>query len=101
MDEKLREKIADDLDMMLALQEENIDGPRARATALRLIGEGDFAEYPAKRGEQIEFLDRLAIAVLAELGQAQPETKKTGPRVEKEGWDENTQGATIIKTPIG
>lgn len=100
VDEKLKEEIANQVDTVLALQGEDIDGPAARAACLRLLGQGDFAEYPTKKGEQVEFVDKLAVAVLSEIGQAPPE-QRTSAGVAKEGWDAETEGAQIIKTPIG
>jgi hypothetical protein len=100
VDQQQKMELADQLDVVLAMIGEDVDGPAARAAALRLMETEEFATFPAKRGEQVEWMDRLAAAVLTEVGKAPPPQKQTGGVV-KEGWDEETQGSTIIRTPIG
>lgn len=104
MDEKTKAEIAKQVDMVLAFQGEDVTAEAVHDAVMKELGSGDFAEWPEKRGAQVEFVEQLATVVLEQLqGHKMPEAKKTGAGagVVNEGWDEGTEGAPIIRTPIG
>lgn len=102
MDAVTKDGIWASVDMMLALQGEQFDGPAARAACHRLLDTEEFSEVPVKKGEQIGFLDRLAVAVLTEVGKAPPEQQTRDTAPVSEGFADSDDGSiTIIRTPIG
>lgn len=100
---EIHEEIARQVDVVLALTGEGGDDPKALRAAIDAeLGHGDFIAWPVKRGQQIEFLEQLAQVVLERLrGTPMQEAPKTGPRVQTEGFDDDSASAPIIRHPIG
>jgi hypothetical protein len=99
MTESEKLAIVGEVELVLSLQGVQYERAAATEAALRLMGEEAYSTAPARKGEYVEWLDRLATAVLEVMG-VKAGDSHGGVRVQSEGWDPATAG-DVIRFPIG
>lgn len=97
-----KESIADQVDMAIALQGEEVDGDAARGACMALLDREEWQEYPAsnKAGEQSTYIQKLVVEVLTAIGSAPVE-----PKIERVpelgGWDASGEGPAPLGPKSG